>query len=70
MNEKFGWVAKLITYVFGLIVLTLVIFRGLVGYLLASRSDFGVMGAGLVGLLGLLLLLWLATKAVQDLLKN
>jgi hypothetical protein len=66
MEDKvFGLLVKGAAFVAGIVATFLIVFRGIVGFLLASRSDFGVMGAFVVGFFGLLLIVYLVLKFIK-----
>lgn len=67
-------ILKLLGKVFAYTVLEItavaVLVRGVVGPLWGSASDFGLIGAVLAGVVGVLGLLWLASLFVKDVLKS
>lgn len=66
MDDKiFPFLVKAFSFVAGIVLTIVVIFRGVVGFLLASRSDFGVMGGFVVGFLGILLVAYLVIQLIK-----
>ena len=70
MDKILTLVGKGVAYLVLLTTATVALFRGAVPTLLGSQSDFGVIGAILVGVLGFLALLWIAGKLLKDFLNT
>lgn len=71
MNDRaFIGVAKSAAYAVLWLAATVTLFRGVVGPLWGSRSDFGLVGAVGAGALGLIGLAWLAGVLFRDAAKS
>lgn len=70
MDTMLKIVMKFIVYITLIVVLTVILFRGVIGALWGSHTDVGVLAAPFVGALGLCGILWIAVKLIKDLEKD
>jgi hypothetical protein len=66
MDKAVIVLCKLIGYVATIVVALAVLLRGIVPFLWGTGSALGLLGAVVIGVLGIILIIWLASKFYKN----